>query len=471
MNGDGVFRVKDVRNLLDETFLPKADTPTRWIKCIPIKVNVFVWKALQDRLPTRSNLVRRNILIDSLSCPICDGEPEDSSHLFFRCCLARDVTRLVCRWWDLDFHSFNSYTDWQGWFKQLRLGAKSKEVLEGVFYVSWWSLWNFRNHLLFADSNPRKDAIFDEIVLRSFNWCLARASSRKRLKLRCSRRSHCSSHASIDTLLKRYPHLESLSLVGCLKVSNSALTQLRIFGSKLYSLNLSNCSNVSDIGITSMASGCPLLCGIHLSNCSISDSGLEIITKSCKYLEVVDLSWCKNITDRGIWSLNQNCRRVRSLNVCGRVKVVGLADLKANHFEDDAVMTISKECRLLHEWNLSFCYKIEVFGWESIGLYAQNLKILNVSYCDNLCSRGLTALYNGCKRLSVLYINKCLNISGSQILNFKSRNVRIIQEVSSTIVPTWAFSNLQHDYSRFKLLKESTEEGGVTRINEDNDYA
>ncbi|GJS34750.1 RNA-directed DNA polymerase, eukaryota [Tanacetum coccineum] len=136
LNGDGVFRVKDVRNLLDETFLPKADTPTRWIKCIPIKVNVFVWKALQDRLPTRSNLVRRNILIDSLSCPICDGEPEDSSHLFFRCCLARDVTRLVCRWWDLDFHSFNSYTYWQGWFKQLRLGAKSKEVLKGVFYVS-----------------------------------------------------------------------------------------------------------------------------------------------------------------------------------------------------------------------------------------------------------------------------------------------------------------------------------------------
>ncbi|GJY45428.1 hypothetical protein Tco_0434491, partial [Tanacetum coccineum] len=28
MNGDGVFRVKDVRNLLDETFLPKSDSPT-----------------------------------------------------------------------------------------------------------------------------------------------------------------------------------------------------------------------------------------------------------------------------------------------------------------------------------------------------------------------------------------------------------------------------------------------------------
>ncbi|GJR73890.1 hypothetical protein Tco_0086255 [Tanacetum coccineum] len=36
-----------------------------------------------------------------------------------------------------------------------------------------------RNHLLFADSNPRKDVIFDEIVLRSFNWCLARGMGSK----------------------------------------------------------------------------------------------------------------------------------------------------------------------------------------------------------------------------------------------------------------------------------------------------
>ncbi|GKD58722.1 hypothetical protein Tco_1296231 [Tanacetum coccineum] len=52
LNGDGVFLDKDVRSLLDEVFLPKMDAPTRWIKCIPIKVNVFVWKLSLDRLPT-----------------------------------------------------------------------------------------------------------------------------------------------------------------------------------------------------------------------------------------------------------------------------------------------------------------------------------------------------------------------------------------------------------------------------------
>nr|GEV07197.1 RNA-directed DNA polymerase, eukaryota [Tanacetum cinerariifolium] len=84
LNRDGVFRVKDVRNLLDETFLPKSEMPTRWLKCILIKVNVFVWKAFLDRLPTHLNLARRNVVAASLSCLVCDATPEDTSHLFFQ---------------------------------------------------------------------------------------------------------------------------------------------------------------------------------------------------------------------------------------------------------------------------------------------------------------------------------------------------------------------------------------------------
>nr|GEV67352.1 probable serine/threonine-protein kinase PBL3 isoform X1 [Tanacetum cinerariifolium] len=37
LNGDGVFRIKDVRILLDEAFLRKMEVPTRWIKSILIK--------------------------------------------------------------------------------------------------------------------------------------------------------------------------------------------------------------------------------------------------------------------------------------------------------------------------------------------------------------------------------------------------------------------------------------------------
>ncbi|GJT52534.1 RNA-directed DNA polymerase, eukaryota [Tanacetum coccineum] len=179
LNGDGVFRVKDVRNLLDEFFLPRADIPTRWVKNIPIKVNIFAWKLALDRLPTRANLVQRNVVTESQSCPLCDAILEDTSHLFFNCSLARDVTRLLCRWWNLGVQSFSSYAEWLVWFNSVRLASNLKVILEGVFYVTWWSLWNFRNQLLFASKKPRKESIFDDIVLRSFCWCKARGSFNK----------------------------------------------------------------------------------------------------------------------------------------------------------------------------------------------------------------------------------------------------------------------------------------------------
>ncbi|GKD53611.1 RNA-directed DNA polymerase, eukaryota, partial [Tanacetum coccineum] len=175
LNGDGVFRVKDVRNLLDEFFLPRADIPTRWVKNIPIKVNIFAWKLALDRLPTRANLVQRNVVTESQSCPLCDAILEDTSHLFFNCSLARDVTRLLCHWGNLGVQTFSSYAEWLVWFNSVRLASNLKVILEGVFYVTWWSLWNFRNQLLFASKKPRKVSIFDDIVLRSFCWCKARA--------------------------------------------------------------------------------------------------------------------------------------------------------------------------------------------------------------------------------------------------------------------------------------------------------
>nr|GEU63412.1 RNA-directed DNA polymerase, eukaryota [Tanacetum cinerariifolium] len=126
LNRDGVFRIKDVRNLLDEFFLPRAYVPTRWVKNIPIKVNIFAWRLALDRLPTRANLVQRNVVTESQSCPLCDAILEDTSHLFFNCSLARDVTRLLCRWWNLGVQTFSSYAEWLVWFNTARLASNLK---------------------------------------------------------------------------------------------------------------------------------------------------------------------------------------------------------------------------------------------------------------------------------------------------------------------------------------------------------
>ncbi|GJR14619.1 RNA-directed DNA polymerase, eukaryota [Tanacetum coccineum] len=175
LNGSGLFRVCDVRNYLDDFFLPKDDRGTRWVKCIPIKINVFAWRVSLDRLPTRVNLIRRDIQVPSSDCPICSLDDEDASHLLFRCSMAADIHRLICHWWGLNWANIGSYAEWLSWFKDIRLGSNVKSFLEGVFYVSWWDIWTFRNKLLFASVKPRKDVIFDDIISSSFTWCNARS--------------------------------------------------------------------------------------------------------------------------------------------------------------------------------------------------------------------------------------------------------------------------------------------------------
>ncbi|GJU75866.1 RNA-directed DNA polymerase, eukaryota, partial [Tanacetum coccineum] len=168
---DGNFRVKDVRNFIDDLFLPCQAVPTRWVKYIPIKVNIFAWRARQDCLPTRVNLVRRGINIESSTCPICLTCEEDVNHIFFRCELAQLVHRRICKWWDLDPHGWSSFQEWQSWLLSIRLSSKVKSMLEGVFFVAWWFIWSFRNCSIFEDSPPRRSEIFDDIVFCAFNWC------------------------------------------------------------------------------------------------------------------------------------------------------------------------------------------------------------------------------------------------------------------------------------------------------------
>ncbi|GJR39300.1 RNA-directed DNA polymerase, eukaryota [Tanacetum coccineum] len=177
LNGDGVFRVKDVHSILDNIFLPSVDVPTRWVKYIPIKINIFVWRARLDRLPTRSNLVRRGVVLDSDHCSICGSVSEDILHVLFRCDMAALIFRKICRWWDLDWQVLMSFDDWYAWFSAIRFSSKIKLMLEGVFYVAWWHLWAFRNHLILDATPPRRSVIFDDIVSHSYAWCVNRCSS------------------------------------------------------------------------------------------------------------------------------------------------------------------------------------------------------------------------------------------------------------------------------------------------------
>ena len=166
-----MFCVKDIRSVLDDLFLPSSNEATRWVKYVPIKVNVFAWRARLDRLPTKVNLAKRGVIMDSSLCPICGLFPENAQHLFFGCDLARSIALRICHWWNLNWTDNSSFDEWNSWFASIRLSGKLKMLLEGVFLTFWWLIWSFRNRSIFDDSPPKRSLLFDDIVSFSFNWC------------------------------------------------------------------------------------------------------------------------------------------------------------------------------------------------------------------------------------------------------------------------------------------------------------
>ncbi|GJR52275.1 RNA-directed DNA polymerase, eukaryota [Tanacetum coccineum] len=69
LEGDGVFKVSSARRFIDEGLCDMEGTHTRWIKLVPIKVNVFAWRLASNKLPTRFNMSSRGLEIPSIVCP------------------------------------------------------------------------------------------------------------------------------------------------------------------------------------------------------------------------------------------------------------------------------------------------------------------------------------------------------------------------------------------------------------------
>ncbi|GKC44740.1 RNA-directed DNA polymerase, eukaryota, reverse transcriptase zinc-binding domain protein [Tanacetum coccineum] len=133
LEGCGEFTVASVRNLLDANSLPVVSSKTRWIKAVPIKVNIHAWKVKLDILPTRLNISKRGMDIESILCPLCEKNVESSSHIFFTCPISREIFRKVLLWWEIDVVMVSSYDEWLEWLLSIQaFQDNSNTIIESL---------------------------------------------------------------------------------------------------------------------------------------------------------------------------------------------------------------------------------------------------------------------------------------------------------------------------------------------------
>nr|GEX44056.1 putative RNA-directed DNA polymerase, eukaryota, reverse transcriptase zinc-binding domain protein [Tanacetum cinerariifolium] len=82
ISGDEKFYVSSVRNYIDDKILRTVRSKTQWCKFVPIKVKILSWRIKLNNLPTRLNLSRRGLELQTILCPSCNLAVE-STDLFF----------------------------------------------------------------------------------------------------------------------------------------------------------------------------------------------------------------------------------------------------------------------------------------------------------------------------------------------------------------------------------------------------
>ncbi|GJY06690.1 retrovirus-related pol polyprotein from transposon TNT 1-94 [Tanacetum coccineum] len=69
LGGVSSFSVASARRFIDEGLCLVDRSPTRWVKLVPIKVNILAWRMALNKLPTKFNMSLRGLDMSSIVCP------------------------------------------------------------------------------------------------------------------------------------------------------------------------------------------------------------------------------------------------------------------------------------------------------------------------------------------------------------------------------------------------------------------
>lgn len=148
-----------------------------WKSPAPSKVIALSWKGLLDRIPTRTNLARRNVLEPSASllCALCNDVDESTNHLFLHCTKTWKVWSEIKNWLELNFITpFNLFDHWECWDGYSTNSKELKRGLRLIWQAVVWVIWSVRNNVIFNNGVVEVDYMVEEIKRLSWTWSLTR---------------------------------------------------------------------------------------------------------------------------------------------------------------------------------------------------------------------------------------------------------------------------------------------------------
>ncbi|PWA81931.1 reverse transcriptase zinc-binding domain-containing protein [Artemisia annua] len=130
----------------------------------------MAWRAAINRLPTKDELLKRGVPLQSDLCVFCSSYAESASHLFTGCIFATEIWSRVATWCRLPPIFAFEVTDLLNLAVYQAPTSNDKYILRGIMVTSIWVLWNERNNRIFKGTKRRAIEVVEHIKTTSFFW-------------------------------------------------------------------------------------------------------------------------------------------------------------------------------------------------------------------------------------------------------------------------------------------------------------
>ncbi|KAL8522493.1 hypothetical protein ACS0TY_012601 [Phlomoides rotata] len=185
---EGHYAVKKAYSMLLQQKLgemgePREDFNLIWNKTTPLKVRINAWRIIWERIPTTTQLQRRNALPPNtnLNCPFCNEEQETVRHIFFECEFSYKIWMACLNWLgEYSVLPSNPSTNLLS-FSRLFRGNQRRWVAVSIWECVVWLIWKTRNDLVFQHKRNECDKILEELKYRTWSWFQERMGGRENL--------------------------------------------------------------------------------------------------------------------------------------------------------------------------------------------------------------------------------------------------------------------------------------------------
>lgn len=130
-----------------------------WSSCVPNRVKIFAWLLFRGRLNSKSNLLRKHMVTNSL-CPRCGFNGETRLHIFIDCPLTQRI------WQRVGIYPSATFDDLWDCRLPSQLDAA---IWHSILLIILWKIWDSRNAMTFRQQNHHSiltlKRIIDDLML------------------------------------------------------------------------------------------------------------------------------------------------------------------------------------------------------------------------------------------------------------------------------------------------------------------